>query len=50
MVTEPFIDPPRPPSEEQKRMLLEVGREYHMHKIQRIRIGDAEIRRPRRLQ
>ena len=35
MANEPFVDPPRPPSEEQKRMLLEVGRDYHMHGTQR---------------
>ena len=35
MVTEPFVDPPCPPSEEQQRMLLEVGRDYHMCRQQR---------------
>ena len=35
MVNEPFVDPPRPPTEEQKRMLIEAGRDYHMHGTQR---------------
>ena len=34
MVDRPLVDPPRPLTEEQRRMLVELGREY-MHRIQR---------------
>ena len=35
MVNEPFVDPPRPPTEEQRRMLIEAGRDFDMWGTQR---------------
>ena len=34
MVNEPFVDPPRPPTEEQRRMLIEAGRDSDMRETQ----------------
>ena len=35
MVNEPYVDPPRPPTEEQRRMLIEAGRDFDMWGTQR---------------
>ena len=35
MVNEPYVDPPRPPTEEQRRMLIEAGRDFDMRGTQR---------------
>lgn len=35
MVNEPFVDPPRPPTKEQQRMLVELGRQIDKQGVQR---------------
>jgi len=46
MVTEPLVDPLRPPTEQQKRMLEELGRQYHMHGQQRYESGTQRYADP----